>query len=98
MIQQVMSEDPPALRKGSVIPIFLELMMRGHVGSWSVLHATNPFWSMDRISRVDDVVPIIAIGAFVVMLLNVPAMTSGLTEVLQASDTRRRREQKVDAS
>ena len=89
---------PILLILGCVIPIFLELMMRGHVGSWSPLHATNPFWSMDRISRVDDVVPIIAIGAFVVMLLNVPAMTSGLTEVLQASDTRRRREQKVDAS
>lgn len=75
---------------GCVVPLFVDIMINGHVAQWSWLHITNPFWTMDTGQRDEAFVAVLAC-ALVVTAVNLPAMYRGVREVLEASRDRRQR-------
>jgi hypothetical protein len=77
---------------GLALPLFVDVFVQGRVHNWGPHHILNPFWTIDRHTRVSNlwnVLPVLIGLALLGVFLNLPAMLRGAREVMAASRERR---------
>jgi hypothetical protein len=85
---------PMALALFMILPLLVDLLLRGTVRGWHVGHAMNPFWTIAQHCSADDwpqVLPMAIVATVFGVLLQVPAVWRGLHEVFVAGIARRAR-------
>ncbi len=76
---------------GCVVPLVVEALATGDIGRWHAGHVLNPFWTIAEAGRnPDEALGVLGLLAAAAVLLNVPAMATGVREVLDAAAARRR--------
>lgn len=75
-----------------IVPVLVDVFVRGGVREWHVGHAMNPFWTIAESafrSRGEEVLMGVGIAAAVCLALQLPSMIGASREVLRASARRR---------
>lgn len=84
----------------SLVPLFIELVVRGGRSDWSPLHALNPFYTIaenDRWREHRWILAGLAVLVAIAFVVSLPRMVAGARELLRESD-RRRAERRGDAA
>lgn len=75
-----------------LVPLLIDVVMRGGAQSWHVGHAMNPFWTIEEFHhKGGDVLPFCLLVLLVVVGLHVKTFVRGLQEVQHASLAHRQR-------
>ncbi len=77
---------------GSVVPVIFDAFSGPGIRQWHYGHLMNPIWTAAEVgSRSKGSIIAVGILAGIALLLTLPSMVSGITEVMQASKERRLR-------
>ena len=75
-----------------IVPVLVDVVMRGDVRNWHIGHIMNPFWTLEEWSTQWDSVQWVVFPALLLaVLLQLAAFQRGCSEVSQASAQRRKR-------
>jgi len=77
------------------VPLLIDLLARGRIRQWNLLHVLNPFFTLGDLWRWRELMtPMITMSvlAGIMVVLNLPAIRAGIAEVLAESRARRERE------
>lgn len=74
-----------------LLPLLVDVLLRGSVGQWHAAHALNPFWTIANAERSDDAAIPFGIALAVLAALQLPSAVRGVREVLVAAAARRAR-------
>ena len=83
---------PILLMVSVIVPLLISVVAGGGVmRRWNPLHILNPFFTIDRLWRDDEILVWLGAVTGVLVTINLPAILRGVLDVLRASKNRRAR-------